>query len=144
MCHRDPLAMLSSVTSLTATLRWARANTVDYRELAREQAALFAAQCDRLLAWRTSGTVDDSRVLDVRFDEFMADQARHVTSVYEHFGLPVPADGDERLAAHLSAKPQGRHGGHAHEFEAMGLDQDELRARFAAYQDHFGVRSEEP
>ena len=30
VCHRDPLEMLSSVTSLLATLRWAHANTVDY------------------------------------------------------------------------------------------------------------------
>lgn len=143
VCHRDPLAMLSSVTSLTATLRWAHANTVDYRELAREQAALFAAQCDRLLAWRTSGAVDDSRVLDVRFDEFMADQVATIRSVYEHYELPLPTESEERLGAHLSAKPQGRHGGHAHEFEAMGIDAEELRARFAAYQEHFGVQSEE-
>ena len=41
VCHRDPLAMISSVTSLTATLRWAHAASVDYRALAAENMATW-------------------------------------------------------------------------------------------------------
>ena len=52
VCHRDPLAMLSSVTSLTATLRWAHANSIDFAAIAREQADTFGAQCDHLLEAR--------------------------------------------------------------------------------------------
>jgi hypothetical protein len=145
VCHRDPLAMLSSVTSLTATIRWGHCNTVDYQELARELAEMFAAQCDRLVQWRArhadpEGGAD--RVVDVRFDEFMADPVATVLGVYEHFGIDAPVDAEERLGAHLAAAPQGRKGGHAHDFDALGLDPAELRARFASYMDAFGVDSE--
>jgi hypothetical protein len=142
VCHRDPLAMLSSVTSLTATLRWAHANSVDYQQVAREQANMFTAQCDRLLEARRSGVIDESRVVDVQFDAFVADQVGSVAAVHEHLGLDFGADVEARVRDHLAAKPRGRHGGHEHSVEALGLDPDDLRARFAAYQDYFGVRSE--
>ncbi len=142
VCHRDPLAMLSSVTSLAATLQWAHAEHVDYRAVAREQAETFATACDRLLEARRSGAIDESRVIDVRFEEFVADQVGAVRAVHEHFGLDFGPEVEGRVRAHLDAKPRGRHGGHEHAFEALGLDADELRARFAAYQDHFGIRSE--
>jgi hypothetical protein len=142
VCHRDPLAMISSVTSLTATLRWAHANEVDYQEVAREMAETFAAQCDRLLEARQSGAIDESRVVDVQFEEFVADQVGTVRAVHEHFGLDFGPDVEGRVRDHLAAKPRGRHGGHEHSVEALGLDPAELRARFAAYQDYFGVRSE--
>jgi hypothetical protein len=142
VCHRDPLAMLSSVTSLTATLRWAHANAVDYQAVAREQAEMFAAQCDRLLEARRNGAIDEARVVDVRFDEFVADQVGRLRLVHEHLGLDFGPDAEARVEQHLAAKPRGRHGGHEHSFETLGLDADELRARFADYQDYFGVRSE--
>jgi hypothetical protein len=142
VCHRDPLAMVSSVTSLTATLRWAHARSVDYEAVAREQADMFAAQCDRLLEARRSGAIDESRVVDVRFEEFVADQVGTVRAVHEQLGLDFGPEIQARVTAHLDAKPRGRHGGHEHSVEALGLDPDELRARFAEYQDYFGVRSE--
>lgn len=142
VCHRDPLAMLSSVTSLTATLRWAHANTVDFAAIAREQADTFGAQCDHLLEARRGGAIDESRVVDVRFEDFVADQAGTVRAVYEHLELDFGPDVVGRVEAHLAAKPRGRFGGHEHSFEALGLDADELRARFAPYRAYFGVRSE--
>ncbi len=142
VCHRDPLAMLSSVTSLIATLRWAHANTVDYRAIAREQADMFAAQCNRLLEARRRGAIDEERVVDVRFDELVADQVGTVRSVHEHLGIDFGPEVEARVREHLAAKPRGRHGGHEHSVEALGLDPAELRARFADYQDYFGVRSE--
>jgi hypothetical protein len=142
VCHRDPVAMLSSVTSLVASLRWAHCETVDFVATAREQADVFGEQCDRLLAWRTRSRVDPNRVVDVRFDELVVDPAGVVAAVYEQLEIPVTADAASRVAALLAAKPRGRHGGHEHSFADLGLDLAEQRTRFAAYQEHFGIRSE--
>jgi hypothetical protein len=142
VCHRDPVAMLSSVSSLVANLRWAHADSVDFQEIAREQADVFADQCDRLLRWRTNATVDPARVVDVRFDELVADQAGVVARVYDQLEIPMPTEARQRVADLLAAKPRGRHGGHEHTFADLGLDLTEQRARFAAYQEHFGIRSE--
>ena len=142
VCHRDPLAMLSSVTSLVATLRWAHSDAVDFEAIAREQADVFATQCDRLLAWRTEHAVDPARVVDVRFDELVADQVGTVRSIYERLGVDIDPEAGRRLADLAAAKPRGRHGGHEHTVEALGLDLAEQRARFAPYQEHFGIASE--
>jgi hypothetical protein len=142
VCHRDPLAMLSSVSSLTATLRWGHALDVDLHAVAVEQADAMAAQCDRMVAFRSDGGVPADRVVDVRFDEFMDDQAGTVERVLHQFGEPPDGELLQRVARHLDARPQGRHGGHEHSFADLGLDRAAQRRRFSAYQDVFGVRSE--
>src|SRR6185436_15292221 len=117
VCHRDPVAMLSSVTSLIASLRWAHSESVDFVATAREQADVFAEQCDRLVRWRADTMVDPARVVDVRFDELVADQAGVVAGVYERLEIPMPPAAKQRVAQLLAAKPRGRHGGHEHTFD---------------------------
>jgi hypothetical protein len=143
VCHRDPLAMLSSVTSLVATLRWAHSNAVDFQAVAREQATVFAEQCDRLLAWRTRTSVDPSRIVDLRFDELVADPARVTMRALEHLGVESGPEVERGVSGLLAGKPRGRHGGHEHHVGALGLDPAELRKRFAAYQERFAIPSED-
>lgn len=142
VCHRDPLAMLSSVTSLTATLRWAHAHEVDYQAVARDQADVFAAQCDRLVEADRAGSVAPDRIAHVRFSDFMADQAATVAGVHARLGLPFEAEDEQRIHDHLAARPRGRLGGHQHTATQMGLDLDALRERFREYQEHFGIEPE--
>jgi hypothetical protein len=139
VCHRDPLAMLSSVTSLAATLRWGHANHVDYQALAREHAELLGRNLSHLLELRTRGVITDAQVVDVRFDEFVADQVGTIERIAGHFALPFDPG---PLAAHLAAKPRGRHGDHDHAFAALGLDADAERARFGEYMSYFAIRPE--
>jgi hypothetical protein len=143
VCHRDPLAMLSSLSSLTATLRWGHAGDVDLHAVAVEQADTMAAQCERTARFRDDGVVPPVRVVDVRFDQFTADPAGTVRRVYEHFGMAVTEDMADRVRAHLGERPAGRHGGHEHSFADLGLDRDEQRRRFAAYQARFDIPSED-
>ncbi len=142
VCHRDPLAMLSSLTSLTATLRWAHATSVDFAAIAREQADVMARRCDRMLAEDRRAAADHALVVHVRFDEFMADQPGTVATIYDHFGLAWTSEHERRVREHLAAKPRGRHGGHEHHVGELGLDIAELRERFRPYQEHFGLADE--
>jgi hypothetical protein len=142
ICHRDPLAMISSVTSLTATLRWAHAATVDYRALAAENMATFGRNLGRMLEVRRRGVLDDDNCVDVRFGDFVEDQAGTVAAIAARFGLPFDDTLGAAVSAHLEAKPQGRHGGHAHSFDDLGLDAAAERQRFAEYQERFAIRSE--
>jgi Sulfotransferase family len=142
VCHRDPLAMLSSVSSLTATLRWAHSNEVDLHHVAAEQADTFAAQCDRLTRWDRLRSIEPGRIVHVRFDEFMVDQVEAVRRVHAHFQEPLAPVAVERIEAHLAAKPRGRLGGHEHSFDDLGLDAGMQRERFGEYQRHFGITSE--
>jgi Sulfotransferase family len=143
VCHRDPLAMISSVTSLLGTLRWAHSEHVDYQGLARENMDQFGRNLDAVLDLRRRGVLTDNRCVDVRFDEFVADQAGTVSRIADHFGLPFTDDTATALKAHLDAKPRGRHGGHAHSVDDLGLDVATERRRFADYMDYFAIRPEE-
>ena len=137
VCHRDPLEMLSSVTSLLATLRWAHAHRVDFRALAREQADYYVGVLDRLVD--ACAALAPDRVVHVHFAELNADHVATVRRIHDALGLPVSEDHLTAMRAHLDARPAGRHGGHQHRFADLGLDEAEMRERFARYTDAFGV-----
>ncbi|TZG27726.1 sulfotransferase family protein [Sphingomonas montanisoli] len=143
VCHRDPMAMISSVTSLIATLRWSSAEGVDFQEVARESMDQFGRNLDAVLDLRKRGVLTDDRCIDVTFDQFTGDQAGTVKRIAERFGIPFNAATEQALADHLAAKPRGRHGGHAHDVDALGMDIAAERARFAEYMTYFHVRPEE-
>ena len=142
VCHRDPLAMISSVTSLTATLRFGHANGVDFHALARENMDQFGRNLDAVLAQRQSGLLTDAQVVDVRFDEFISDQVGVVRDIAGHFGLPIGDATEQAITDHLAGKPAARSGGHQHSVDDLGLDLAAERSRFAPYMQRFGVRDE--
>jgi Sulfotransferase family len=142
VCHRDPLAMISSVTSLTATLRWGHAATVDFHALARENMDQFGRNLDAVLSQRLSGLLTDDQVVDVRFDDFARDQAGAVRRIAEHFGIPSGADIETAVRDHLAPKPAARSGGHQHSVDDLGIDIAAERERFRPYMDHFEIPHE--
>ena len=140
VCHRDPLAMISSVTSLTATLRFGHAETVDFDVLARENMEQFGRNLDTVLALRVNGLLTDTQVVDVRFDRFIADQAGVVRRIADHFGISAAGDDLERaVRAHLALKPTAKSGGHQHSVTDLGIDIRAEAERFRPYMQHFGI-----
>jgi hypothetical protein len=140
--HRDPLTVLGSLTSLIATLRWAHSDTVDYAEIGRAHARMYHADLDRLVDACEDGTLDPSRVHHVRYADFMASPLGTVREIYHAAGWELTATAAERIGAHLERRPRGMHGPHVYAFDDLGLDRDAERARFARYQDAFGVPDE--
>jgi len=144
VCHRDPLAMISSVTSLTATLRWGHATSVDYHALARENMDQFGRNLDAVLTQRLNGVLTDAQVVDVRFDEFVTDQPGTVARIAGHFGLPTGDGIEDAVRAHLAPKPAARGGSHVHSTDDLGIDMAAELRRFRPYMQHFGVAEESP
>lgn len=142
VCHRDPLAMISSVTSLTATLRWGHAERVDYHALAHENMDQFGRNLDAVLTQRLRGVLTDQQVVDVRFDEFVTDQAGTVSRIAAHFGIDTGDDIDAAVRTHLAPKPAAKSGGHRHSVDDLGIDVDAERERFRPYMQHFGIVEE--
>ena len=104
--------MLSSVTSLLATLRWAHANAVDYHALAREQADYYHRILNRLTAFRRDGLVDPASVHDVHYARSSRTRSQpFVTSTRTSTCRSTPSI-QEQIAGRLAAKPKGRLGGH--------------------------------
>jgi hypothetical protein len=140
--HRDPLTVLGSVTSLIATLRWAHSDTVDFPEIARAHARMYHDDLDRLATAWERGELDPARVRHVRYAEFMAGPIETVRTLYDTAGWKLTPDAEARMVDHLHRRPQGLHGAHAYSFADLGLDRATERARFAHYQEVFGVPDE--
>lgn len=79
------------------------------------------------------------RSIDVRFDDFMADEAGTVAAVYAAADQPLDA---AALAAHheyLATHRRNRHGAVVYEPDGIGVDPAAVRARLADYCERFGV-----
>ena len=59
-----------------------------------------------------------------------------------YVGLDWPAGHDARIRDYLAHKPKGKHGEHRYSYAEVGLDEDHVRATFAAYVDHYGITRE--
>jgi hypothetical protein len=140
--HRDPLRVVASIGSLLAVLRRLASDDTSVPAAAAEFADHLLEGFDRSVTARRHGVVPPDRVVDVQFRAFLADPLATVRTVYERFGLELPADVGARMRAFLAANPQGKHGGHRYDFADTGLDAGVLRERARRYQEYFAVPSE--
>jgi hypothetical protein len=140
--HRDPLAILGSVTSLVATLRWAHSDHVDVPAIGRYHAGLYHGDLDGLVSLTETGALPTGRVVHGRFADFVADGTAQVTRLYESLGWDLPDEVVEAMRQQLASRPRDRHGAHDWSFDDLGLDRETERARFARYAAAFDVPTE--
>lgn len=139
--HRDPVAVTASMTTMLAyAARMAQAE-VDVPGLGR----YWAARLERML--RTCVDQRDDlpagQSIDVRFDEFMADDMAMVGRVYEGAGHPLSDDLRAAMTRFVAEHPRGRHGGVHYDLGQFGLDGHERRQALAFYTARFDL-TEEP
>ena len=140
--HRDPLAILGSVTSLIATLRWAHGDVVDTAAIGRYHSDLYLGDLDGLVDLVGTPTLPEGRVAHGSFADFNADGVAVVARMYAELGIDLPDDVREEMAATLARRPREEHGGHTYSFDWLGLDPTEERARFSRYSTAFQIQSE--
>lgn len=139
--HRDPIAVLRSVTTMIGYCDRIRRDPVDPPALAR----LWLDRIERLLRacveQRAAWGADESA--DILFHEYMADQESVMRQVYDLAGLELTADVEGQLLGYLADNPRNKHGKVVYDLEGVfGLDEDAARERFAFYYERFPVRLE--
>jgi len=140
--HRDPVRVISSLSSLVALLRRISSDDSTIPVAAAEFADYVIDGLDRSVTAREDGTVDPARVVDVQFAEFMADPFATIRVIYERLGLELDAGAETRMRNFLAANPADQHGTHRYTFADTELDAAELRDRSKRYTDYFAVPSE--
>jgi hypothetical protein len=140
--HRDPMAILGSVTSLIATLRWAHSDAVDTAVIGRYHADLYHRDLDGLVDLVGSPALPEGCAAHGSFAEFNQDGVAVVARMYDELGIDLPDDVRVAMDAQLAGRPRERHGGHAWSFDWLGLDGDAERVRFARYVEAFAVEPE--
>jgi sulfotransferase family protein len=140
--HRDPLRIVASLTSLLGTLRQLGTDAISPPEMAKEFGEYLVTGLDRSVAARVDGTVPPDRVVDVHFRAFMVDPFTTIREVYEHLGLELAPESEQRMRDFLVDNTTEKHGGHHYTWAETELDEGEWRERTRNYQEYFAVESE--
>jgi Sulfotransferase family len=140
--HRDPLAVLGSVSSLVAHLRWVHSERVDLAEIGRYHSQLFVRSLNALVEPSDPRLLEAGRVHSGAFADLNADPVAAAEACYDTWGQPFSAAAKAKMVDYVQARPRGLHGAHEYSFDELGLDAATERARFAPYARHFDVPNE--
>ena len=140
--HRDPVRVLVSISSLVAALRRLSTAEVSLPRVAEYYAMALAKGYDNTVAYRRSGMLPESQVVDLYFQDFIQDQVGTVRRAYEHFGLELSDDASSAMQAFLDENPSDKFGKHLYSFDNIGMDEGKVRAMFRDYQSYFDIPSE--
>ncbi len=141
--HRDPLRVLSSLSSLEIVLRKMSSDDIAPVEIAREWSEWLATGYERSVDFRERAQLPESRVIDLQFHEFVSDPIASVKKIYDQFNWILRPEVESAMRNYVDNNPSDRDGQHAHRFEDTGLDPGEEREKVKRYQEYFDVRPEE-
>jgi hypothetical protein len=133
--HRDPVpVVLSMLAMLTYTARMHR-SPVPVHDIAASWADRLQWMLDALV--RDRDVIPAERSIDVRFDDFMADEFGVAERLYELAGEPLTDPARAAMQDYLLQHQRGRLGRIATSAEMFGLDEHDLPARFTRYLERF-------
>jgi hypothetical protein len=133
--HRDPVAVTVSMATMIAYTARTHAFPVDPVRIGRSWADRIEAMLMTCL--RDRDVLPAERSLDIRFDDFMADDLATARRVFELADQPFTTDVDAAMRAYLDTHQRGRLGRIDYRASDVGLDLDDLRDRFAPYVERF-------
>jgi hypothetical protein len=138
--HRDPVAVTVSLATMIAYSRRLSAADPDPRIIGRYWSARIE---DMLRACvKDREILPAERSIDVRFDDFMADDVAMVERIYDLAGQPFTAGTRAAMDAFMVEHPRGRHGAVLYDADQLGIDAGELRLALAFYSERFCVTPE--
>ena len=129
--HRDPVPVAISMVAMLAYTARTHRSPVPVEDIAagwidRLELMLAALVGDR-------DVIPPGRSIDVSFDDFMADQLGVAEQVYGLVGEPMTDEVRAAMAEYLGGHQRGRLGKVLTSCEMFGLNEDDLRERFAPY-----------
>ena len=133
--HRDPVPVaLSMIAMITYSARMHR-SPVPVEQIAGSWIDRLEQMLTALV--RDRDTIGPERSIDIRFDEFMADELGVAERVYALAGEPFTDDARRSIDDYLAGHRRGRLGNVETSYEMFGLDEASLRERFSPYVERF-------
>jgi len=140
--HRDPLAVIGSLSSLTYTMRSVFRNHTDPHHVGRNQSEFWGFMLDRCMEDRKRLRETHAKIFDVRFQEILNDPIGLVKRIYAFFDLELTNDTLTRMQHFLEENKRDKHGKHTYTLGMFGLRAAEEAPRFSEYYETFGVERE--
>jgi hypothetical protein len=138
--HRDPVSVTASMATMLAYGARMTQSPIDVKGVAAYWADRLARMLGRCVDARD--VLPPDRSIDVRFDEFMADDIAMVERIYRLAGQPMNGDVRAAMEAFMADHPRGRFGAVRYDLDALGLDRSALRKTFAFYSKRFDLTEE--
>jgi hypothetical protein len=139
--HRDPLAVLPSVTRLTEVLRRPFTRHIDKLEIGRQDSDRWLAATELMTVAADEDRFEEP-ILHIHHLDLVSDPLETVATLYRHFGRTLDAPTAARISRLVEAKPNGGYGTRRSRLEEYGLDPMTERDRYARYVERFGIRPE--
>ncbi len=133
-CHRNPMAVIPSITSMGKVVMdlYAGDSCVHtMKELGTHFMDWYATSLERGLAARAK--LPANRFIDCSQQEFVDNPMAMADKIKQQFGLKVTDEGRAAMQAYVDANPKGKHGKHSYDLESYGLTEQIIRDRFAFY-----------
>jgi hypothetical protein len=138
--HRDPVSVTASMVTMLAYSARLTRDHIDLETLGHYWADRLERMLGRCADERDVLPV--ARTIDVRFDEFMADDLAMVARVYDLAGQPLDERSRASMAAFTAEHPRGKFGTVEYDLGQFGLDAEERRETMRFYTDRFAVTLE--
>lgn len=133
--HRDPLPVVLSMLAMLAYSARMHCSPVPVDGIA----ASWVDRLERMLGAliRDRDVIPSQRSIDVRFDDFMADEMGTAATIYDLAGESFGGEARAAMLGYLEGHQRGRLGRVATSAQMFGLDERELQARFSPYIERF-------
>ena len=133
--HREPVAVTVSMCTMIAYTVRLHLEVVDPPAIG----AYWADRIERMLAacTRDRSLLPPSQSMDIRFDEFMADDLGTIERIYHFADQPFDERARTAMTGYRDSHPRGRHGGIVYDLGDLGLDAAERSRALRFYTDAF-------
>ncbi|MGH3562819.1 MAG: sulfotransferase family protein, partial [Mycobacterium sp.] len=133
--HRDPVEVTQSMTTM---ISYASRMGCDCPDPVKISAYWFDRAADLLTGClRDRDVLPAAQSIDVRFEDFMADEEATLARIYDLAGQPLDARAHHAMAQFRAEHPRGRYGGVVYQPADLGLDPNLIAARLRGYRNRF-------
>ncbi|MBB3046811.1 hypothetical protein FHR99_001047 [Litorivivens lipolytica] len=136
--HRDPMQVLASLSSLTASLRSLASDHIDPVAIGRDEVENWQLYLQRGMEARTRlADKHSQQFFDIRFEDILERPLAVIESMYRYFGFEFSDELKQKMQNYLDNRPRDKHGRHDYQADDYGLDQDNDGALFADYRKRY-------
>jgi hypothetical protein len=127
--HRNPGTVVPSLCSLAAMSRSIFTKDVELDVVGKDILDITAYSYNKGQQFRQQQSA--ALVCDVNYSDLVQNPLETVRSIYSFFGDRLQPETANNMQQWLIANPQKKHGTHQYSLEQFGLNEHEVRARFA-------------
>jgi len=137
--HRDPLSCIGSYSSMISLSRRIWYGRIYHEYIGDHITKAFLGGVERAMAVRDR--LGPDRFFDINFETLVADPAKAVRSIKNHFDLPHSDETDAAVVDWLAQPRQDKPGKHIYSAEQWGLVAEDIYERYAEYIERYNVKT---